>query len=68
MNEVIGELVDCEWEDMFWDSYVIKSIKDEYNEILINRKLWANFKYKNQHYDQYAEHAYAGHYPTKCVN
>ncbi len=58
-NEIIGELIDYEWEEIFWDSYLIKSIKEEHNQILTNPKFWDNFKYKNQHYNQYAENAFA---------
>lgn len=46
--------------DMFWDTYIVKSLNEKWNQTLTDPKSWDNFKYKNKHYDQYAEYAFLG--------
>ncbi|USL95201.1 hypothetical protein D1J36_007930 [Riemerella anatipestifer] len=59
-GEIIGELVDCKWKDVFWDTYILKSVHEKWNQILTDSKSWEDFKYKNQHYNQYAINAFHG--------
>lgn len=56
---IIAELIDCQWVDMFWYSYVLKSLNNKWNQTLTDPNSWGNFKYKNQHYNQYAIYAIA---------
>lgn len=59
-GELIGELINCKNEDMFWDSYEIVPINDSTKEKLLNRDLWelCKFNYKNKHTLVYAENAF----------
>ncbi|MGH1384520.1 hypothetical protein [Kordia sp.] len=59
-DEIIGELIDCQWLDMYWDTYIIKSLNEKWDQTLTNPESWSNFKYKNQYYDQYAIYAFPG--------
>ncbi|WP_435263818.1 hypothetical protein [Tenacibaculum sp. nBUS_03] len=57
---IIGELINCEWMDMFWDTYIIKARDEKWNKILTEPIYWDNFKFKNQHYNQYAIYGFPG--------
>ena len=57
-GEIIGELVDYKWDDMFWDSYIIQSLDEKWNQTLTAPESWYDFKFKNQYYNQYAENAF----------
>ena len=54
-GENIGELIDYQWNDMFWDSYIIKSLDDKWNPSLEDAGSWIDFKFKNKYYDLYAD-------------
>ena len=56
----IGELVDAEFEDMFWYKYKIISY-DGFEKILLNSKNWkeSKFQFRNKHYNQYAKNAFS---------
>jgi hypothetical protein len=49
-GEVQGELVDYQFEDMFWDSYQVIPKDDLSNEILLRQALWygCKFKFRNK--------------------
>lgn len=61
-GEIIGELIDSEFQDMFWNSYKIISKDKESEPYLFDEDLWDQvlFKFKNKFYDQYAEGAFSG--------
>jgi len=58
-NQIIGELVECQFSDMFWDSYIVKSLDQKWDQLLTDPKYWNDFKFKNQYYKQYAMNAFA---------
>lgn len=55
-GEIIGELVDDKFDDMFWVRYTIVPY-DGFEEFLFNHQNWDenNFKYLNKHYPQYVD-------------
>lgn len=55
-GEIIGELVDDEFDDMFWVRYTIVPY-DGFEEFLFNHQNWdeSRFKYLNKHYSQYVD-------------
>ncbi|MCD8418303.1 hypothetical protein J2Q11_11415 [Tenacibaculum finnmarkense genomovar finnmarkense] len=59
-GKIIGELINYKWKDMFWDTYIVKSFNEDYNQILTDSLFWDNFKYKNQYYLQYVDAFIAG--------
>ncbi|OEK08666.1 hypothetical protein A8C32_04240 [Flavivirga aquatica] len=61
-GKIVGELVDWKFTDMFWCSYKVVSICNEWEHILFDEKLWQNceFKFKNKKHDKYAENAFSG--------
>lgn len=61
-GEVIGELVECEFEDMFWDRYKVISINEKLDSYLFDTNLWNQvaFKFRNKYYNQYAPNAFPG--------
>lgn len=56
-GKVLGELVKVKQEDMFWDSYEIKSIKPEHVKQLFDSDLWDNHKFifRNKKFNKYAK-------------
>jgi len=58
-GQLIGELVAYECSDMFWDSYIIRSLDKKWDQLLTKPKYWNDFKFKNQYYKQYAMNAFA---------
>ena len=64
-GETIGELIDWKSIDIFWCSYKIVPINDNWKNIIFNEKLWQNceFKFKNKKYNKYAENAFSGFAP-----
>jgi len=69
-GEHIGELVDYEWKDMFWDSYILKSKHEKWNKILTDENSWNQliFKFKNKQHQQYATNAFAAIAPHITLN
>jgi len=61
-GEIIGELIDYEFSDMFWDSYKIISKNEKWDLYLFDEKLWdeSAFKFKNKYYNLYALNAFSG--------
>ncbi|MBX2840884.1 MAG: hypothetical protein KTR26_03885 [Flammeovirgaceae bacterium] len=59
-GEVLGELIECKWEDMFWDSYEIHSIAEDKEKSLFDTKLWDNnrFDFRNKKFNNYAKFAF----------
>jgi len=55
-GEIIGELVDDKFDDMFWVRYTIVPY-DGFEEFLFNHQNWdeSRFKYRNKHYPQYVD-------------
>jgi hypothetical protein len=64
-GEVLGELIDCRQEDMFWDSYAIIPANDSSNEILAQEDLWdaCRFSFRNKKTAVYAAHAVSSEMP-----
>ncbi len=58
-GEIIGELIDYEFYDMFWDSYRIIPKNKEWHLLLFSKKFWHenDFKFKNKHYNIYVPNA-----------
>ena len=56
-NEVIGELIDCQFIEMFWDSYLVKATSIGSQKILLNPKYWeeCKFKFRNKETNDYVE-------------
>ncbi|HAS40098.1 MAG TPA: hypothetical protein DCS93_06440 [Microscillaceae bacterium] len=61
-GKIIGELVDCEFRDMFWDRYKIIPKNDQWGSYLFDEKHWfeSAFKFKNKHYNLYAPNPFTG--------
>lgn len=61
-GEVIGELVDCRFEDMFWNRYKVISINEKLDAYLFDTDLWNQvaFKFRSKYYNQYASNAFPG--------
>jgi hypothetical protein len=59
-GEIIGELIKCRFEDMFWDSYEIIPKDSIHEKILFDsdKILEHPFKFKNKRLDEYAENAF----------
>lgn len=49
-SEVIGELIDCEWYDMFWDTYKFVPTNDTTLQLLKQYQLWNKFCFRNKKY------------------
>ncbi len=60
-GQIIGELVDGEFDDMFWFRYKIVAHLG-FEQTLFEYESWleCDFKFKNKHYQQYADHAICG--------
>jgi len=60
-GQIIGELIDEEFDDMFWVRYTISPYPD-FKYFLLQHENWmlGDFKYLNKHYKQYAENAVCG--------
>ncbi len=58
-NEIIGELVEYEFSDMFWDSYKIISENKKWDSYLFDKNQWFSlaFKFKNKAYEAYVTNA-----------
>lgn len=59
-GEVIGELVNPKFEDMFWDSYKIIPSDEKYNDLLFSESEWlkCEFKFRNKELNEYASGAF----------
>lgn len=59
-EEIIGELNNCIWERMFWDSYKVIPYKTQYEGLLFDREEWHKyeFKLKNKFTLEYCEPFY----------
>ena len=69
-EEVIAELVECKFYDMFWDSYEIILTDSKYKIYILDEKLWKTvaFKFRNKFYNQYANNAFAGDTSNMKIN
>ncbi len=58
-GEIIGELIDYEFYDMFWDSYRIIPKNEKWKLLLFSKNFWNenDFKFKNKHYNLYVSNA-----------
>ena len=56
-GNVIGELADWEFSDIFWCTYKITAINASTKNTLFDEKLWPDckFKFKNKKYEVYAK-------------
>lgn len=60
-GEVIGELVNYEYMDMFWDSYRIVPYDDAGKQILADDKHWDDsFRFRNKRNSRYARNPFWG--------
>ena len=59
----IGELIDCKFEEMFWDSYKVIHYGEEELNILKTNKYWeeVKFQFKNKVINEFAENAFGSH-------
>ena len=64
-GEIIGELVDYQYSQMFWDRYKVISKNKKWDSYLFEEKCWleAAFKFKNKHYNLYVPNAFTGGLP-----
>ena len=60
-GEIIGELVDCEYVEMFRDEYTIISKNKKWDSYLFDEERWLEgaFIFKNKHYNLYVTYAFA---------
>ncbi len=58
-GEIIGELTDYEFSDMFWDSYSVIPKNEKWARLLFSPNFWYenDFKFKNKHYNIYVVNA-----------
>ncbi|BDS11383.1 hypothetical protein [Aureispira anguillae] len=61
-GEIIGELIKCRFEDMFWDSYEIIPQNTAAKKILFDSEklLNSDFRFKNKRLNEYAPNAFLG--------
>jgi hypothetical protein len=58
----VGELVDWQFEDMFWCSYRVIAADDAGKDIVFRDDLWnaSRFRFKNKQLTVYARHPFSG--------
>lgn len=59
---VLGELIHCEWTDMFWDSYKVIPKDEASKKVLDDLELWnqCRFSYRNKVISKYAKYPFSG--------
>ncbi len=59
-SQIIGELINCEFLDEFWDVYTITKTNKVFEDVLFDKKEWLNnsFQLKNKTYDLYVKNAF----------
>ena len=64
-GHVVGELTNCRWEEMFWDSYATVPVGRENEPVFLNDDLWdrCQFRFRNRELNVYAENAFCGGTP-----
>jgi len=57
---VVGELIDCQYDEMFWDSYQIIPASKEAWRILNTADYWysGQFRFRNKILDEFAEYPF----------
>lgn len=65
-GKVIGELVDSQFADMFWDSYCPVPNSVESASLFADERLWqaCQFKFRNRGLDEFAPNAFAACEPV----
>jgi hypothetical protein len=67
--EVAGQrlaaLIDCQWEDMFWDSYCVEPLTSDPEQValVLSEEFWNRIHiyqqvYRNREFDEVAENAF----------
>ena len=69
-EEIIGELVHYEFIDTFWDSYIIRSVDREMDEVLTDRELWNQcvFRFRNKRFNTYAQNVFSSSPEELAIN
>jgi hypothetical protein len=64
-GNLVGELSDARFEDMFWYSYAVEEIVTAGRSPIFDDDLWnaCRFKFRNRHTGEVVEHAFCGGSP-----
>jgi hypothetical protein len=64
-GKVFGELLDCQRDDMFWDSYLVGPKDDLSKQMLLTEASWLKFTFRNRRTGAIAKNAFSNGAPRE---